>query len=163
LTLSHIVAAARNGVIGRNNELLWHLPNDFKFFKNTTSGHPVIMGRKTFQSIGRPLPGRTNIIITRDASFSAEGCEVFSDPGTAIARAFEIDPDPFIIGGADIYRQTIGQANRVYLTEVGAEPEGDAFFPALSPEEWRLTWSEAHPADEKHQYPYTFKLYERIV
>lgn len=161
MALSLILAAARNGVIGGNNQLLWHLPNDFRFFKNTTKGHPIIMGRKTFESIGKALPDRTNIIVTRDRSFAAPGCEVFTELDKAIHYARTLDEDVFVIGGAEIFRQTMSEATRIYYTEVDADLEGDAVFPPLNENVWDLVWSEAHKADEKHRYNYTFKVFDR--
>jgi len=163
MAVSMIVAAARNGVIGKNNELLWHLPNDFKFFKQHTTGHPVIMGRKTFESIGHPLPGRTNIVISANDQYYSEGITVVNDLEHALRLALSIDKDPFVIGGASIYKQAYPIAERLYLTTVDYETEGDAFFEFPKPEEWRLIQQESHPADEKHKYSYTFHILERIV
>lgn len=140
--LALIVARADNGVIGREGGLPWHLSGDLKFFKAQTLGKPVVMGRKTFQSIGRPLPGRPNLVITRDAAFQAEGIEVFSDTAAALARAQALAAESgagevMIIGGGQIYRETLPLAGRVYLTEVHASPQGDTVFPALDPAEWQ--------------------------
>lgn len=159
MAVSMIVAAARNGVIGNNNELLWHLPNDFKFFKSQTSGHPIIMGRKTYESIGRPLPNRTNIVISSD--FKSEGVIVVDSLVAAIELAHTIDGDPFIIGGASIYRLAYPLVDRIFLTIVDVELEGDAMFQFPDPQEWELTFQEPHLIDEKHAYNYTFKIFER--
>lgn len=156
-----IVAASKNGVIGNNNELLWHLPNDFKFFKTHTTGHPVIMGRKTFESIGRPLPNRTNIVISRNPGYEAAGIETSTDLDNAIEQALSIDENPFVIGGASIYEQAYPMANKLYLTVVDCELVGDAHFKFPNASEWKLISEEAHQADEKHQYNYTFQIFER--
>lgn len=165
MIIALIVATAENHVIGHDNRLIWHLPADLKFFKSTTMGCPVIMGRKTFQSIGRVLPGRKNVIITRDSSFNADKAfdiTVVNSVGAALAETSGSEK-VFIIGGSDIYRQTLHQAHEVYRTLVHHTFDGDAVFPELDPGEFRLTWEEAHPADEKNQYAYTFQKYERIV
>lgn len=159
MAISMIVAAAKNGTIGNNNELLWHLPRDFKFFKEHTSGHPIIMGRKTFESIGRPLPGRTNIVISRN--FSANGVEVLDSLEKGLLRAKDIDTDPFVIGGASIYRQAYPIADKLYLTIVDVELEGDATFDMPSTNEWEEVFSESHEKDDKHSYAFTFKIFER--
>ncbi|HMX37989.1 MAG TPA: dihydrofolate reductase, partial [Ferruginibacter sp.] len=137
--LSLIVAAAENNAIGKNNQLLWHLPNDLKFFKNTTWGMPVIMGRKTFESVNKPLPGRFNIVITRQPGWKAEGVVVASDLNDALRKAEETNCNEiFIIGGGEIYNQAFPMAGKIYLTRVHAELEGDTFFPALDPRQWQL-------------------------
>lgn len=159
--ISLIVATSDNLGIGKNNQLLWHLPNDFKFFKKITSGHTVIMGRKTFESIGRPLPNRRNIVITRQKGFAFEGVETASSISEAIDLAAG-DPEIFIIGGAEIYRQTLPQADRIYLTKVSVKLDADAFFPPIDPEEWQIAEKENHPADEKHAYPYSFIILDRL-
>ncbi len=159
MAISMIVAASKNGVIGKNNQLLWHLPNDFKFFKDQTSGHPIIMGRKTFESIGKPLPNRTNIVISSD--FEAEGIMVVKNLDIAINRALKINNDPFIIGGATIYELAYPVVDRIFLTVVDTELEGDATFQFPDPTQWEVTFKEEHQADDKHQYNYTFFIYER--
>jgi len=133
-----IVARARNGVIGRDNQLPWHLPEDLKYFKRTTMGAPVIMGRKTHESIGRPLPGRRNLVVTRDASRRFEGCETVGSLAEAVARC-EHDgiADVFLIGGAQLYLEGLGQADRLLVTEIDIDVEGDAVFPAPDPAVWR--------------------------
>lgn len=129
-TISIICAIAKNRAIGKNNQLLWHIPEDFKHFKETTSGHPIMMGQKTFESIGRPLPNRRNIVITNDEKFCAEGCEVVYSIDEAIKKACEVEKDEiFFIGGGMIYQQTIGLADKLYLTVVDKEFEADTFFP----------------------------------
>ncbi len=142
--LSLIVAQGDNRVIGRQGGMPWHLSGDFKFFKATTMGKPVIMGRKTHQSIGRPLPGRKNIVVTRDPAFDAEGVELASDMASALDLAAATgSPEIMVIGGAEVYRQALPQADRIYLTEVHLSPEGDARFPALAADEWREVSREA--------------------
>jgi len=137
-----ILARADNGVIGRAGGLPWHLSGDLKFFKAQTLGKPVVMGRKTFQSIGKPLPGRPNLVITRDPGFRPEGVEVFAEVPAALARAQALARESgaaevMVIGGGEIYRRTLALADRIYLTEVHAAPEGDTRFPDLDPAEWR--------------------------
>lgn len=160
--LSIIVAAAENNVIGRNNQLPWHLPADLKYFKQITMGKPIIMGRKTYASIGRPLPGRTNIVITRQADFKPEGVMVVSSVEAAIGacRQLEVD-EAFITGGAEIFRQALPFAQRIYLTRVQAQVEGDTYFPSLDPAHWRRVRQERHVADEKNMYDYTFEVWEK--
>ncbi len=159
--ISIIVATCENQGIGKGNQLLWHLPNDLKFFKRITSGHTVIMGRKTFESIGRPLPNRRNIIITRQKDFEADGVIKAASISEAL-RLTADESEVFIIGGAEIYRQTLPLANRIYLTKVSAQLDADAFFPVLSPDEWEIKTTEDHPADEKHTYAYSFVIMDRI-
>ncbi|MFP4046634.1 MAG: dihydrofolate reductase [Bacteroidales bacterium] len=159
--LSMIVAAAENNAIGKDNKLLWHLPDDLKHFKNTTKGHHIIMGRKTFESNGRPLPKRTNIIITKNKDFTADGCLIVH----SIDEALEIaknDNEPFIIGGETIYRQAMPLAERIYLTRVHTEIEGDTFFPEIDENEWEEKSREYHEKDEKHPYPFSIITLERI-
>lgn len=158
-SLSLVVAMDRNQLIGRNGDLPWRLPNDLRHFKRTTLGKTVLMGRKTWDSLGRPLPERQNWVLTRDATFTAEGARVFHDLDAALAAhdAGEL----MVIGGAELYRQVLPQASRIYLTEVQAELEGDAWFPEFNRKQWRETASEAHPADERHAWPYRFVTLER--
>ena len=147
---------AENRVIGKENKLIWHLPADLKFFKNLTTGHPIIMGRKTFESIGKPLPNRTNIIITRQADFTAEGCLVAHSLTEALMMAQQLDSDIFVIGGAEIYKQAMFLADTIYLTEVHHTFEGDTFFPEIDSILWQETSREEHKADEKNPYDYAF-------
>jgi dihydrofolate reductase len=146
-----IVARARNGVIGRDNQLPWHLPEDLKYFKRTTMGAPVIMGRKTHESIGRPLPGRRNLVVTRDASRHFEGCETAGSLEEAVARC-ERDgvAEAFLIGGAQLYREGLEQADRLLVTEIDRDIEGDAMFPAPDPAVWREV-SREYPAQAASQ------------
>ena len=160
MTLSIIVAAAENGIIGHHNQLIWHLPADLRRFKQLTTGHTVIMGRRTHQSIGRPLPNRRNIVISRDPAFQAPGCLVARDIDQALALAAD-DTEAFIIGGGAIYRALWHRADRLLLTLVHDRPEGDTAIPPVLPEEWRETSREPHPADDKNPLPYTFINYTR--
>jgi dihydrofolate reductase len=163
MIISAIVAMAQNRTIGRNNEIPWYLPADLKYFKKTTLHHHIIMGRNTFDSIGRPLPLRTNIIITRDPFFIVSGCIVVHSLAEALRFAREHDEtEAFIIGGGQIYRQAMPYLDRIYLTRVEAEIEGDIFFPEMNPAEWQLTSEEPHPADDRNAFPYTFQCFERI-
>lgn len=157
MTISLLVAAAENGVIGKQGELLpWKLSSDLKRFKQLTMGHPIIMGRKTYETIARPLPGRLNIIVTRDTSFTAKGCSVVHSIDEAITKAREADSDEiFIIGGGVIFEETLPLANKLYLTEVHAEPEGDTYF-QYNQDEWQEIDRQDFDADKKNQYPYSF-------
>ncbi len=164
MKLSLIVAMSRNAVIGIDNQLPWHLPEDLKYFKSVTMGKPIIMGRKTYDSIGRPLPGRTNIVITRDPSWQAEGVSVAQTLEAALslgqvacnaAGADEI----MVIGGEQIYRMTLPAADRLYLTQVDAEVEGDAFFPDIDLDQWQQVSERAPELTDTH--PYRFVILDR--
>ncbi len=158
--VSLIVAVARNGVIGANGVIPWKLPDEQQLFKRLTLGHHIVMGRKTYESIGRLLPGRTTVIVTRQKDYLVPGAIVthsLSDAINAAARDDEI----FVIGGADLFREALPLADRIHLTTVDAEPLGDTFMPALDLSEWREIASESHAADGKHAHSYTYKLYER--
>ena len=148
MRLSFVVAMAQNRVIGRDNRLPWHLPADLRFFKRTTLGKPVIMGRKTYTSMGGPLPGRRNIVITGKPDYKAPGCIVVHSLEEALIAA-EPAEEAMIIGGATIFVQTLPHLERIYLTLVHAEVEGDTWFPELDPGQWREVWREAHPADDR--------------
>lgn len=162
MLLSLIVAASENNAIGKNNQLLWHLPNDMKFFKNTTWGMPVIMGRKTFEALGKALPGRFNIVITRQPGWSAENVVVAESIDDAISKATETNClEGFIIGGGEIYRQSIEIANRLYITRVHVELEGDAHFPEVDESKWKKIFNLDFGADEKHAFPYSFQTWEK--
>ncbi|MEA5401946.1 dihydrofolate reductase [Arcicella sp. DC2W] len=162
MKLSIIVAVAENGVIGHNNQLIWHLPEDLKMFKRLTSGHPIIMGRKTFESIGKPLPNRTSIIITKNPEFQIEGCITVHSLEEAIEAANEIEEnEAFIIGGAEIYRLALPFADTIYLTEVHHVFEGDTFFPAIDKDLWEEVNRTDHDTDEKHLYKYSFVELEK--
>lgn len=162
MTISLVVAASENNVIGKDNRLLWHLPNDMKFFKNTTWGMPVIMGRKTFESLGKPLTGRTNIVMTRDREWAAKGTTVTANMDEAMKAAAETDAkEVFVIGGGEIFKQVLPQANRVYLTRVHTKLEGDAFFPELPAKDWKLLSQLDFTADAKHAFAYSFQVWQR--
>lgn len=165
MIISLVVAAAQNNVIGKNNQLLWHLPNDMRFFKNTTWAMPVIMGRKTFESIGKkPLKGRFNIVVTRSNNVKPESGEIFlvSSLDEAVKKAEETDcKEVFVIGGGEIYKEILPKADKVYLTRVHSKFDGDTFFPELD-KNWKLNWREDHPTDEKHSFSYSFELWERV-
>jgi dihydrofolate reductase len=157
---SLIVARARNGVIGRDNGMPWHLPADLAHFKRTTMGCPVIMGRRTWESIGRALPGRRNIVVSRTRGYQAPGAEVVTsleDAWHAAAHANEA----FVIGGAQLYAQALPEADRIYLTDIAGVVAGDTQFPALVPGEWRESLLGEHPADERNPYALRFLLLER--
>jgi dihydrofolate reductase len=161
------VAVAENGVIGRDNGLPWRLSSDLKRFKAATIGKPVVMGRKTFESIGKPLPGRTNIVVTRDRSFKAEGVETAASLDDALtlakvrARCMNGADEVCIIGGGEIYRQAITVADRLYVTHVLASPDGDTRFPTIDPAVWQQTSMEEHPAGEKDSHATRYMVYVR--
>lgn len=158
--ISIIVAADENNVIGKDNDLIWHLPDDLKHFKKLTTGHTIIMGRKTYESIGRPLPDRISIIVTRDRNFEAEGCLIVHSLEDALNKV-SVDQDAFIIGGEQIYGSGLPFTDRIYLTRVHHTFDGDRVFPELD-ENWRETERNQHGTDEKHAYPFTFLTYEKI-
>ena len=162
MILSHVVAASTNNVIGKNNQLLWRLPNDMKFFKNTTWAMPVIMGRKTFESLGKPLTGRTNIVISRQTDFTGEGIKIVRSIEEAMVAAADADAkEAYIIGGGEIYKQTLPITKRIYLTRVHTNVEGDTSYPEFSDKEWQLLSELPFKADEKHKYDYSFQIWER--
>lgn len=158
--ISIIVAVAQNGVIGDKNALLWHISEDMRFFRRTTSGHPVIMGRKTYESLGRPLPNRTNVVISRTIG-EIEGCTVVRSLEEAVAL-FPAEEEVFIIGGAQIYALALDIADRFYLTRVEHDYEGDTSFPAWDEKQWVLLSREAFECGEKYPHPFAFEMYERI-
>lgn len=155
-----IAAVAENYALGKNNDLLWHLPLDFKRFKEITSGHHILMGRKTFESFPRPLPNRTHVIITRQKDFKYEGCVVAQDLEKAIAICPK-NEDLFIIGGGEIYAQSIHLADQLDITRVHHSFDADVYFPEIDPEVWELTSETFNPKDEKHLFDYTFQKYSR--
>ena len=157
--ISIIAAVAQNGVIGDKNALLWHISEDMRFFKRTTSGHPVIMGRKTYESLGRPLPNRTNVVISRTPR-EIEGCTVVNSLEEAIAL-FPQEEEVFVIGGAQIYALALGVANKMYLTKVYHDYQGDTSFPEWNADEWQLTQKESFECGEKYPHPFSFETYER--
>lgn len=159
-----VVAIAENNVIGKDNQLIWHLPADLRHFKQKTIGHPMIMGRKTFESIGKPLPGRTTIIVTRQEDYQVEGCIVVNSVEEALGKGKALDSEQVsIVGGAEIYKQALPHVDMIYLTEVHHTFDGDTFFPELKKEEWQEVSSESHQPDEKNKYAYTFKELLRKV
>ncbi|HYL70402.1 MAG TPA: type 3 dihydrofolate reductase [Candidatus Dormibacteraeota bacterium] len=158
--ISLIVAMAQNGVIGRGNALPWRLPEDLKRFREYTLGKPILMGRKTFESIGRPLPGRLNLVLTRDPHWHGEGVTAVHSVEEALQRTRDSE-ELVAIGGAEIYRLLLPLARRIYLTHVHADVAGDAFFPAFDPAQWDDVDYRVHPADERHAYPVTFVTLER--
>ncbi len=161
MVVALIAAVADNGVIGIDNRLPWHLPGDLQWFKRQTLGKPIVMGRRTFQSIGRPLPGRENIVVSRDPDFRATGCQVVGSLDEALEAASGA-PEVMIIGGAELYRQTLPRAQRLYLTRVHANVEGDARFPEVDSSQWREVAREDHGADGRNPYDYSFVILERI-
>ena len=167
MDLAIIVAAAENGVIGRDNGLPWHLPEDLRYFKRVTMGKPIVMGRKTFESIGRPLPGRSNIVISRNTGYSPPGVRVVASLDEARALADEIGQldgaaEVLVIGGAEIYRLAIPQADRLYLTEVHGEVQGDIMLPPVDWSEWREVSRERHAAAAGNPFDYSFVVFERV-
>lgn len=163
MTISLIVAAATNHAIGLNGTMPWHLPADMKHFKNITWGMPVVMGRKTFESLGKPLTGRKNIVITRQSGWKAEGAIAVKSIEDALFVAQQADANEvMVIGGGEIYKALFEKAARIYLTRVEAEPEADTFFPVIHPEQWRLTSQQNFEADEKNAYNYSFQIWERV-
>lgn len=155
-----IAAVAENNALGKNNDLLWHLPNDFKRFKEITSGHHIIMGRKTFESFPKPLPNRTHVIITRQKNYVCEGCIVVQDLETALSICPKNEA-VFVIGGGEIYAQSIHFADQLDLTRVHHSFEADVYFPEIDPKIWELTSEVFNPKDEKHQYDFTFQTFVR--
>src|SRR5260221_6361579 len=162
MMISLVVAAAENNAIGKDNQLLWCLPNDMKFFKNVTWGMVVIMGRKTLESLGKPLKGRKNIVITR-RSLQVDGALVVKSLEDALSAAKEMDvKEVMVIGGGEIYKLALPKANRIYITRVHASPEdGDTFFPEFSEKEWKLVSKKDYDADSRHAYAYSFQLWEK--
>lgn len=153
-----IAAVAENNALGKNNELVWHLPNDFKRFKELTSGHYIIMGRKTFESFPKPLPNRTHVVITRQQNYQREGCIVVNSIETAIQACPE-NEIIYIIGGGEIYNQALPFSDRIEITKVHGQFEADAFFPDINPVEWHLMQSEFNAKDERHQFDYTYQTF----
>ncbi|RAI91585.1 dihydrofolate reductase [Algoriphagus yeomjeoni] len=164
MKISLIAALATNNVIGKENGLVWRLPDDFRRFKRLTSDHFILMGRKTFESLGKPLPNRTHIVITRNKDYKVpEGHYVFESVEKAFVFCQKRHIEHlYVIGGGEIYRQTLPMADELVLTEVEASPDGDTHFPEFNKENWKITFSEFHPADDRNQYPFTYVNYERI-
>ena len=155
-----IAAAAQNNALGKDNQLVWHLPDDFKRFKKLTTGHYIILGRKTFESFPKPLPNRTHVIITRNKNYQAEGCIVVNSLQEALQKVPQ-GQDIFIIGGAQIYKQSMHLSDKIELTRVHTTCEADAFFPEINPQEWQLVNEEFHPKDENHQFDFTYQTFEK--
>ena len=160
MKISIIVAMDRNGVIGKDGSLPWYLSSDLKHFKKITMGKPIVMGRKTHESIGRPLPGRENVVITSDKEYQAPGCTVLNSIECVFAKFRHID-EIMIMGGADLYKQLLAGADRIYLTEVHADLEGDTYFPEFDRESWEEIERYDFRADEKNEYNYSFVILER--
>lgn len=158
MSIAIIVAVAENGVIGKDNQLIWRLSSDLKRFKSLTMGHPILMGRKTHESIGKALPGRENIILTRNQDFQAEGCTIIHDLNSFLKQHKE--EKIFVIGGEEIYRLCLAYADEIHLTKVHTQIDGDAFFPELS-EEWKEMSKETHSKDDKNEYDYSFCLLKK--
>ena len=157
-----IAAAAENNALGKDNKIVWHLPDDFKRFKQLTSGHHIIMGRKTFESFPKPLPNRTHIVISQQKGYSAENCIVVN----SLEKALEVAPkneDIFIIGGAQIYDLALNISDKLELTRVHGVFEADAFFPKIDFQHWKMDFEEKHLKDERHNFDFTFQTYSRIV
>jgi len=161
MTLTLIAAAAENNALGKDNQMIWRLPDDFKRFKQLTTGHHIIMGRKTLESMNGPLPNRTNVVITRQPDYTYEGCTIVNSLDEALAACPQ-NQEVFIIGGGEIYKQSIAMADKIELTRVlGISPEADAYFPEIDSDEWNLTESVFHDKDEKHAYEFIFETWER--
>ena len=162
IILSLLVAASENNVIGKDNQLPWHLPNDLKYFKNQTWGMPILMGRKTFESIGKPLQGRKSIVITRNKNWQRENVDVVHSVEEAIAKAKDYGAkEVFVIGGAEIFTTAFDKASRIYLTRIHHQFNGDAHFPDVAADEWNLVQNRFCTADEKNAYSHTFQVWER--
>ncbi|SHG62002.1 dihydrofolate reductase [Chryseobacterium sp. OV279] len=157
-----VVAMGEKNEIGFENKLLWHLPKDLKHFKDMTSGHPIIMGRKTYESIGKPLPNRTNIVISRKKNWFEEGILIVGSIKEAVKFAKKIDENVFIIGGGNIYEQTMEIVDKLEVTLVKADLQADTFFPKINPKVWKKTEEIFHEKDEKNEYDFSFQTYERI-
>lgn len=160
--ITMIAAAGANNELGKDGDLVWHLPDDFKRFKSLTTGHHIIMGRKTFESFPKPLPNRTHIILTRDKNYTTDGGIVVHDLNTALAAAAS-DEEPFIIGGGEIYKLGLEVADRIELTRVHGKFDVDTYFPEFEEKKWKLVRTEHHPVDEKHEYSFDFETWERVV
>jgi dihydrofolate reductase len=159
--ISLMLAMDENRVIGSNNELPWHLPADLKYFKEKTMGHPIVMGRKTFESIGRVLPGRENVIVTRNKDFKAEGCTILHTIDEVINFADAADKEVFVIGGAEIFEGILPATDRMYITEIHHVFEGDTYFAEINPDEWEITSVIPGVIDEKNIYSHRFVIYDR--
>lgn len=168
LSVAIIVAMAQNNVIGKDNQLPWRIPADLKYFKSMTMGKPMIMGRKTFESIGKPLPGRTTIVVTKNKQFSFPGVLVAYSVDEALRQACEVATDSgvgevMVVGGAQLYAECLPLADRLYITEIKAVVDGDAYFPSLTPDVWYQEERDDFPKDERNEHPYSFAVYSRSV
>lgn len=162
MLISIIVAVSKNGAIGKDNQLLWRLPEDLKRFKKLTLGHPIIMGRKTFDSIGKPLPGRKSIVITRNPDFQFDDVIVVHSVNEALSEAKKLNSEEaFIIGGGEVYKLALPLADKLYITEVETEIDGDTYFKIDQPENWVVTERTVHQADDRHDFGYNFVNYEK--
>ncbi len=159
--ITAVVALGRNNEIGAGNQMLWHLPKDLAHFKNITSGHPVIMGRKTYESIGKPLPNRTNIVVSRRENWFEEGILIVGSLKEAVKFAKKIDPEVFIIGGGHIYEQTLDITDKLEVTRVDTTMEADTYFPKIDPKVWEMTEEHCEQKDERHAYDFCFQTYVR--
>jgi len=161
MTITLIAAAAENNALGKDNQMIWRLPDDFKRFKQLTTGHYIIMGRKTLESMNGPLPNRTNVVITRQEDYTHQGCTIVNNLDDALAACPQ-NEEVFVIGGGEIYKQSIGKADKIELTRVlGIAPEADAYFPEFNHAEWNLTESVFHGKDEKHNLEFVFETWVR--
>lgn len=164
MILSLIAAIGKNNEIGKRNELLWHMPEDMKYFRRVTSGHTVIMGQKTFEALGKPLPNRKNIVLTKEKDFKAEGVEISNSLEKTVASLKNSDEEVFIIGGGQIYKQAMDMADKLYITHVDMEDkDADTFFPEIIPIVWNEVVHTEHKKDDKNPYDYTFSVYERFI
>lgn len=159
MSISYIVAMDRNRVIGRENQLPWRLPADLKFFKNTTMGHTIVMGRKTYESIGKPLPGRTNVIMTQNRDYEAPGCVIVHSIEELMDRYG--DEEVFVTGGSELFRLFMPYVDKMYITRIEHEFEGNTVFPEFDEQQWEITWSEQGIKDEKNPYTYFFQKHEK--
>lgn len=163
MIISLVVAASKNNAIGKDNQLLWRLPNDMKYFKNVTWGMPVVMGRKTFESLGKALAGRKNIVLTHKTGWKAEGVVAVKNFEDSLFLVKEMDvKEMMVIGGGEIFHSVFDKAHRIHMTRVDAEFEADTFFPAIDPKVWKLVSQKNHEADAKHKYGYSFQVWEKI-
>lgn len=162
MIISLLVAADEKNVIGKDNKLPWHLPNDLRYFKNKTWGMPILMGRKTFESIGKALPGRKTIVITRNKDWQHDGIDIVHSLQAAISKAADYGANEiFIIGGAEIFQTSFQQADRIYFTRIHHSFDGDVFFPAINETDWKMVWNKEGVKDEKNNYSHTFQIWEK--
>lgn len=161
--ISFIVAMDKNRLIGSNNQLPWHLPEDLKFFKRITMGHPIVMGRKTYESIGRPLPGRDNIVLTKNTAFQPDGVIVIHSISEVKALETKYNDEIFVIGGAEIFKRTLSIVDRMYITLIDGHFEGDTYFPEFNKNQWELTSTEKGIKDNKNPYDYFYMIYDKKI